>query len=176
MSTGFLVNDTCVFEVDVTECELVLTRFGSSSRFKTEYFSSLSTSSSSSMERFESCEFEAGDYKWKLALYTNGNEKEGNQSSNGMSLSLYLALADPDKFYSAMKVHVKFTLRLIDQVNTKHKEKTSQRTFSLKEKDWGFSKFLLLIGLYTASDCLVNDTCIFEVDITECELVNDQDS
>ncbi|KAJ0092355.1 hypothetical protein Patl1_24775 [Pistacia atlantica] len=43
-----------------------------------------------SFEKYESAEFEAGGYKWKLVLHPNGNKSKNVEDH----ISLYLAMAD----------------------------------------------------------------------------------
>ncbi|KAF5203289.1 Ubiquitin carboxyl-terminal hydrolase [Thalictrum thalictroides] len=175
-SNGYLVDDTCVFGAEVSSIEstnkkqrYVPFKF----TWKLEKFSELKDAI------YQSEKFTVEGHDFKLKLFPKGQSGKGTSLSLFLALadplSLFLALADPGKLSSATKLHVKFTLRIIDQVNKKHKEKASEHNFSWREIDWGYINFLLLSELNLSTGCLVNDTCIFEVHITRCEPTKDRD-
>ncbi|XWS08433.1 hypothetical protein CRYUN_Cryun40dG0002100 [Craigia yunnanensis] len=64
------------------------------------------------IEKYESGEFEAGGYKWKLVLYPNGNKSRNVKEH----LSLYLLFADVTSLLRhSWKVHAIFRFFLLDQ-------------------------------------------------------------
>ncbi|XP_040373544.1 BTB/POZ and MATH domain-containing protein 1 isoform X4 [Rosa chinensis] len=64
-----------------------------------------------SEDGYESKEFEAGGYKWKLVFHPNGNKKKNVKDH----ISLYLAIAGTDSLDSSWEVYVDFRLFLLDQ-------------------------------------------------------------
>nr|POF03380.1 isoform 2 of ubiquitin carboxyl-terminal hydrolase 12 [Quercus suber] len=119
--------------------------------WKIENFSAL-------YEESYSQEFTVADSQWKILVYPKGdsNEKE--------AISVYLCSCDC--LLSDLKYFAEFKLRIRDQINKNHVEKTAKHWFSKSMKDWGFSQFLLLENLNDASKgFLVNDTLIVEAEI-----------
>ncbi|CAI9119059.1 OLC1v1020725C1 [Oldenlandia corymbosa var. corymbosa] len=120
-SNGYLVNDGCMFGVEVYICKENNTRTKGESlmmmkdaisykhSWKIESFSSLTDKPE------ESKPFHAGEQKWKIQLYP-----KGKGSGTGNNISLYLALADPTSLSSTSQIYVDFTLRIIDQINAKN--------------------------------------------------------
>ncbi|KAF6173477.1 hypothetical protein GIB67_027172 [Kingdonia uniflora] len=77
--------------------------------FKVELFSVLSNSS---IEKYESCDFEAGGYKWKLLMYPKGNK-------NGKGyVSLYLEIADMGSLLPGWEVNVIFRFFCLIKLRT----------------------------------------------------------
>ncbi|XP_040373540.1 uncharacterized protein LOC121052471 isoform X3 [Rosa chinensis] len=60
---------------------------------------------------YESKEFEAGGYKWKLVFHPNGNKKKNVKDH----ISLYLVIAGADSLDSSWEVYADFRLFLLDQ-------------------------------------------------------------
>ncbi|XP_022146380.1 probable inactive serine/threonine-protein kinase fnkC [Momordica charantia] len=96
---------------------------------------------SSNRDRYESQIFNAGGYKWKLAVYPNGDVKRNGADH----ISLYLVKAD-------------------DDINPCSHGKV--RRFHAMKAEWGFEK---LISLDTFNDSsngfVVGDCCGFGVDV-----------
>ncbi|KAF6157597.1 hypothetical protein GIB67_037170 [Kingdonia uniflora] len=82
-------------------------------RLKIESFSLIQKTS---LERYDSLKFEAGGYKWKLAIYPNGNK-----CGNGIDhISFYLVLVDKSSFGINKEAVVTFNLFLFDQFPDKY--------------------------------------------------------
>ncbi|XWS37709.1 hypothetical protein CRYUN_Cryun19dG0068200 [Craigia yunnanensis] len=64
-------------------------------------------------EKYESADFEAGGYKWKLVLYPYGNEK---RNGNG-HLSLFLAISDKNSLSSGWEVNVTYSFFVFNHVH-----------------------------------------------------------
>ncbi|KAM5568572.1 hypothetical protein ABKV19_016232 [Rosa sericea] len=62
-------------------------------------------------DSYESREFEAGGYKWKLVLYPDGNKRRNVEGH----ISLYLEITGTNLFQPGWEVHVDFRLFLLDQ-------------------------------------------------------------
>ncbi|KAK1591646.1 hypothetical protein Q3G72_010983 [Acer saccharum] len=63
------------------------------------------------VEKYESAEFEAGGYKWKLVLYPSGNKSKNVKDH----ISLYLTLADTSSLPLGWEVYAVLRLFLLDQ-------------------------------------------------------------
>ncbi|PIA57560.1 hypothetical protein AQUCO_00600340v1, partial [Aquilegia coerulea] len=113
-------------------------------RLKIEGFSSLS----SSLERYESCEFDAGGYKWKLAFYPNGNKKKDGEEDH---ISLYLVLKETS-------VNLKKDILYM--------EVQEMSRFHALKSESGFDKFLSHKNFNDPSNgYLMNDTCVFGAEV-----------
>ncbi|KAL5725616.1 hypothetical protein ACHQM5_008743 [Ranunculus cassubicifolius] len=128
-------------------------------RYKIGSFSSFSTSS---IERFESCEFDAGDYKWRLSFYPNGNKEKGGKDH----ISLYLMLANSSSFDPNKEILVSFHLFALDHIREKYWSVQEVSRFNAQKFESGFDKFLS-IGIFNdpSKGYLVEDTCMFGVEI-----------
>ncbi|GLT74689.1 hypothetical protein SLA2020_464740 [Shorea laevis] len=117
-----------------------------------------------SVEKYESGDFEAGGYKWKLVLYPSGNKCRNVKDY----ISLYLAIADTDSRSS--EVCASFKLFLLDQNQDNylivHDAAGKERRFRGLRNQWGFDQFLPL-GTFNdvASGYLVDDTCVFGAEV-----------
>lgn len=122
------------------------------------------------VDRFESGEFEAGGYKWKLVLHPLGDKsKNGNDH-----ISLYLAIAGTDSLQPNWEVYVVYRLFLLDQNNdnylTVEDGKWKPRRFRGMKKEWGFDKYISLKEFNESSNgYLVDDVCVFGAEVFVCK-------
>nr|XP_028947221.1 BTB/POZ and MATH domain-containing protein 3-like [Malus domestica] len=72
---------------------------------------SFSVLTKTSADEYESGEFEAGGYKWKLVLYPNGNKKKNVEGY----ISVYLEMVGADSLQTGSEVYVDFRFSLLDQ-------------------------------------------------------------
>ncbi|KAE9447079.1 hypothetical protein C3L33_21022, partial [Rhododendron williamsianum] len=101
---------------------------------------------------YESGEFEAGGYKWKLCIYPNGNAKMNVKGH----ISCYLEMADTETLPPGWEVNVSFKLFVFDQVRDKY----------LTIQEWGFDQFLSLDTFNDASNgYLIDDCCVFGAEV-----------
>ncbi|KAK9273909.1 hypothetical protein L1049_018721 [Liquidambar formosana] len=137
--------------------------------FKIESFNVLSNTEE--FERYETGDFEAGGYKWRLSLYPNGNKKRNGHRY----ISLYLAISEPDTLPLGWEVNVDFKLFVYDQIRDKYL--TIQdldggvKRFHRLRTEWGFARLISLESFNDASNgYLVDDSCIFgaEVFVIKC--------
>ncbi|XP_022146381.1 ubiquitin carboxyl-terminal hydrolase 13-like [Momordica charantia] len=126
-------------------------------------FSLLKTAlAASNCDRYESQIFNAGGYKWKLAVYPNGDVKRNGSDH----ISLYLVKAEDG--IPTSEVNVVFTFLVYDNLNDKYLAVQDEkvRRFHSIQTEWEFEK---LISLETFNDSsngfLVGDCCAFGVDI-----------
>ncbi|KAH7511479.1 hypothetical protein JRO89_XSUnG0199000 [Xanthoceras sorbifolium] len=162
-SNGYLVEDKCEFgtEVFVTkergrvkaEClSMVKDTCSVKHVWKIENFSKLSA------EFCFSEVFSAGGQKWKIKLYPNGfSHKKGSH------LSLFLALAD---FTPYSKIYTDYTLRLVDQLQSKHIAFKTDHCFTAASNNLGWPSFVFLSYLNDPGNgCLVKDICLVEAEV-----------
>ncbi|KAF5783351.1 putative ubiquitinyl hydrolase 1 [Helianthus annuus] len=96
------------------------------------------------VERYESNEFEAGGYKWKLVIHPNGNKSK----KVGEFMSVYLAMADTTSLAPGWEVYGAFKIFLLDQNNDTYlkleDERINGRRFHRLRTEWGFDQFISL--------------------------------
>ncbi|KAI7748814.1 hypothetical protein M8C21_019577 [Ambrosia artemisiifolia] len=118
-NNGYLLDDNCVFGAEVYVCKernkgkteslsLVKEAVSYKHTWKINNYSKVNT------ECENSNVFTIGDHKWKVKLYPNG--KGGIDGW----ISLKLALAEPENLPFGTKILVEFTLRMLDQLDTRH--------------------------------------------------------
>ncbi|KAJ6860214.1 MATH domain and coiled-coil domain-containing protein [Populus alba x Populus x berolinensis] len=116
------------------------------------------------LEQYESREFEASGYKWKLVLYPNGNK-----SRNGDGyISLYLVIADTTGFPPGWEINVIFNLFVYDQIQDKYLTigDGRLRRFCAIKNQWGFPQVLPLNTFNNASNgYLIDDSCVFGAEV-----------
>ncbi|PHT81196.1 hypothetical protein T459_14211 [Capsicum annuum] len=124
-SNGYLVNDKCIFGVDVYviknqgigECLLLLNGVKPyKHEWKINEFTKLKS-------YVYSEEFAVEGYKWKLLLYPTGNSGQ-----NGQSISVFLESVDAEGFARKKKVKAKFSISMKNQISGKDRMWTG--TFS----------------------------------------------
>ncbi|KAJ4721565.1 Ubiquitin carboxyl-terminal hydrolase 12 [Melia azedarach] len=133
-------------------------------RMEIQLFSSLAKHE---VEKYESREFEAGGYKWKLVLYPNGNKSKSVEDH----ISLYLALtADTSSLPLGWEICVVFRFFLLDQNIGKYliveDALEKEKCFHEMKLEWGFDEFIHLKQFNdTCNGYLVDDTCVFGADV-----------
>ncbi|OIT00846.1 ubiquitin carboxyl-terminal hydrolase 13 [Nicotiana attenuata] len=170
-SNGYLVNDKCVFGVDiyviknhgVGECVSLLDQ---SKSYKHEWKISEFTKVTNIVW---SEEFAVGDYKWKLQLYPTGVSGQ-----NGQSISIFLESVDAKGFDFRKRVQAKFSISVKDQITGAHHKMTSASSwFAAAGYSWGWRAFMRLSELKDPKKgYLVKDCCIVEADVSVLGVVN----
>ncbi|XVF62363.1 hypothetical protein PTKIN_Ptkin09bG0001700 [Pterospermum kingtungense] len=173
VSNGYLLDDSCVFgaEVFITkeicsgkgEClSMIKDAVSSKHVWKIENFSKLES------EYHESKEFFAGDQKWKIQLYP-----KGRRHGSGTHISLYLAMADTATHVAGSKILAELTLRIQDQVQSRHIAGKVSHWFSGTSEESGWAKFVSHGHFYhSGSGCLVKDICTVEAEVTVQAVAN----
>ncbi|KAH9687481.1 TRAF-like family protein [Citrus sinensis] len=111
---------------------------------------------------YESEVFVAGDQKWKIRLYPKG---QGQRT--GSHLSMFLALADSSTVTRDFKICVRYTLRIRDQLQSKHNDKIARTWIRPSIGARGWLQFVELSYLNKASNgLLVHDVCIVEAEVS----------
>ncbi|XP_030504851.2 uncharacterized protein LOC115719801, partial [Cannabis sativa] len=167
VSNGYLHNDCCVFGAEVFiinptpsfETLSVFERGDISNpifRWEIKEFSKIMDKHSYSSE-----EFSSGGANWYLRIYPNGN-----RSTDGKSLGVFLMIVE-GSFKNKSTIYAEYSLRVIDEVNSKHKKRSVQHCFICGKGGWGFSDFMLLEDLHKSSNgYVVKDTVIVEVEFS----------
>ncbi|XP_016444234.1 uncharacterized protein LOC107769522 isoform X2 [Nicotiana tabacum] len=138
-SNGYLVNDSCIFGVDVYvnsnhgvgECMLLKDVKAYKHEWNISEFTKLKN------ELFSE-EFTVGGYKWKILLYPTGCSGQ-----NGESISIYLELVGAKGFDCRKRVHGKYSISVKDQISGAHRKMTvGSYWFSAACYIWGWGAFM----------------------------------
>ncbi|OIT04295.1 ubiquitin carboxyl-terminal hydrolase 12, partial [Nicotiana attenuata] len=196
-SNSYLVNDKCVFGVDVSviknqglgECVSLLNETKSNQhKWRISEFSKLK-------DKLYSEEFLVGACRciWpifshfhflfffvmqikflnyvgcrKLLLYPTGNADQRNNS-----ISIYLVSVDAGSFDRQKRMKAKFSISVKDQISGEHNKRDTSHWFSAAhEDDWGFTAFMPLHEFKNPKGYLVEDCCIVEADVSIIGAVN----
>ncbi|XP_065848220.1 ubiquitin C-terminal hydrolase 12-like isoform X3 [Euphorbia lathyris] len=113
---------------------------------------------------YESDEFEAGDYKWKLVLYPNGNLKANGEGH----ISLYLASSDAKAISTGCHVNMLFSFFVYDHIRDKYltiQDGKTKRFYVLRTKH-GFDQLLPLAEFNDQTNgYVVDDCCVFGAEV-----------
>ncbi|KAH6778726.1 hypothetical protein C2S52_009963 [Perilla frutescens var. hirtella] len=142
----------------------VETREASPSNFliKIESFSLLSEYG---IGKYESREFEGGDYKWKLIIYLDGleSEKEGDSDH----VCVFVAAAGTSSLPVDWEINAIFTIFLYNQISDNYLcFRGKPRRFHEMKPKWGFTK--LISKKFLTDPCngyIVEDTCVFGAEV-----------
>ncbi|KAK2650738.1 hypothetical protein Ddye_018227 [Dipteronia dyeriana] len=118
------------------------------------------------VEKYESAEFEAGGYRWKLVLYPNGNKSKNVKDH----ISLYLTLTDTSSLPLGWEVYAVLRLFLLDQCKDKYLTVQDaigkESHFHELNLECGFDHFVPLKAFNDASNgYLVEDKCVFGTEV-----------
>ncbi|KAK9146445.1 hypothetical protein Sjap_006348 [Stephania japonica] len=118
------------------------------------------------IERCDSCDFDSGGYKWKLAFFPNGNSKKNVKDH----ISVYLILADTSSLSLGWEVNVMFKLFLLDQIRDQYltieESGGSCRKFHGMKTELGFTHLIPHTTFNNPSNgYLVDDTCVFGAEV-----------
>ncbi|OIS95820.1 PREDICTED: uncharacterized protein LOC109235877 [Nicotiana attenuata] len=112
---------------------------------------------------YESNEFEACGYKWKLIIYPNGDDRiEGNDY-----ISVYLAIANDSSLPGGWEANAVFSFFLFNRLCDNYLVIRGQvRRFHKVKSKWGFSKFISHKALKEQSNgYLVDDSIIIGAEV-----------
>ncbi|KAL2456946.1 TRAF-like family protein [Forsythia ovata] len=130
--------------------------------FKIESFSLLSKHG---IDKYESSEFESGDYKWKLIIYPNGRKTEREDGTD--HISVYLAISETSSLPACWDVNAVFSIFLFNhKLDNFLSVRGRVRRFHSLKPEWGFSTFIQTETLIDpSSGYLVDDTCVFGAEV-----------
>ncbi|CAI9770903.1 unnamed protein product [Fraxinus pennsylvanica] len=127
--------------------------------FKIESFSLLSKNG---IDKYESSEFESGDYKWKLIIYPNGR----NTEDGGNHVSAYLVVADINSLPNGWEFNAFFSIFLFNHEFDNFMFMKGQQRFHLINPEWGFSNFVAKEDLMDPTNgFIVDDKCVFGAEV-----------
>nr|XP_043630121.1 uncharacterized protein LOC122601427 [Erigeron canadensis] len=165
-TNGYLLNDACVFGVEV----FVVSGFAQKDRCLSfvkppaamnSYTWTIDKFSDLTEEKVYSSVFKIGNVKWKLCLFPKGKNNTSNHSS------LYIGVPDHDFFPDGWRVYAKFKFRVKNHSSGPNIEKETKHWFNSSADDWGLTCFVPLNELHkSANGLLVNDVLIVEVQIS----------
>ncbi|KAI3459822.1 hypothetical protein Pfo_016485 [Paulownia fortunei] len=115
------------------------------------------------IQKYESREFVAGDYKWRLIIYPDGQESENDDKH----ISVYLAMAGTSSLPVDWEVNAIFSFFLLNQISDKYLcFRGKMRRFHAMIPKWGFSKLISKKSLTDQSNgYLVDDNCVFGAEV-----------
>lgn len=172
-SKGYLLNDSCVFGVEVfvvPEYTLKDRCLSMIKPLRVNTYSWTVDKFSAVTEKFLTSEpFKVGKLKWALKLYPKGD------SAAGQNLSCYLKVHDARMFPGDWRVYAKYELRLKNQSGYTDRIKESSGVwFSKVDDTWGFRYFIPLGEFHDKTKgFLLNDKLILEAKISVVGILKD---
>ncbi|XP_021886895.1 probable inactive serine/threonine-protein kinase fnkC [Carica papaya] len=170
--SGFLVNDHCKFGVEIFVIKHmcnknVMIKDPANCNTYTWLIDNFSTLNS---RRHESMTFTICGRKWQLIVYPKGDT--GVEADKW--LSLFLSLVDAKSLPLKQEHHIKYNLRIRDQVTNNHCEKSLTSIFKYPSSTiWGYKRFISLLDLHDKSKGYIcKDTLIIEVIFTSIVVHN----
>ncbi|KZV51595.1 hypothetical protein F511_10548, partial [Dorcoceras hygrometricum] len=164
---GYLINDTSVFGAEVYVCQekgatkgeclsMVKDAVSYKNTWRIENYSGLKD------DCVDSKVFVAADKKWKIQLYP-----KGKGSGTGSYVSLYLTLDKPGNLPPTSKIYAEFTLRMLDQISSKHYFRKANYWFSASNTTSGWPRFVSHAYFSTTSvGLLVQNVCLVDAEVT----------
>uniref|UniRef100_A0A8I6X2F5 MATH domain-containing protein n=1 Tax=Hordeum vulgare subsp. vulgare TaxID=112509 RepID=A0A8I6X2F5_HORVV len=186
-SSAFLVDDSCVFGVEILKIDVsspekkavvvhkkattVQNIFVQKKGFITgTYTWTMNNFLELDLQHFvRSPTFEVGGHKWYVGMYPRGNKYSTD------CVSLYLYLDATEELHLESKKVVLMTLSILDQKNGKHLSATSGLlVFADTHSSWGWPDFLGLKKLKDPSGgYVVGSSCVVKADLTIVGSSND---
>ncbi|XP_048139018.1 uncharacterized protein LOC115730483 [Rhodamnia argentea] len=124
---------------------------------------SFSLFTKNNIDKYESSEFEAGGYQWKLILYPNGDKSRNGEDH----ISIYLAASGTSPFQLGGAIHVAVRFSLYDQICDRYLTKQGRvaRLHALRA-ECGVPRFMTRKNFDDPSNgYLVDDTCFFGAEV-----------
>ncbi|KAM0851013.1 hypothetical protein ACQ4PT_052694 [Festuca glaucescens] len=168
-SSGFLVNNCCIFGVEFTRVVVAEGKDVSETLFvqKINNICSDPQVYSWNIDDFfllknpsTSPEFELCGHKWFITIHPSGQDKSGNY------LSLYLSMKVLDTLHENSGNLVELSISIKDQETGKHRKLSGRCQFSKNSPSWGWPKFISLEDFKDSSnDFLVKKKCCIEAQV-----------
>ncbi|XP_065871170.1 ubiquitin C-terminal hydrolase 12-like [Euphorbia lathyris] len=114
--------------------------------------------------KYESDEFTADQYKWKLVLYPNGNRKRNGEGH----ISLYLAPTDIKATCSFNHLNVLVSFFVYDHIRDNYLtiQDGKIKRYNVLKTEYGFDQLLPLAELNDSKNgYVVDDCCVFGVEV-----------
>ncbi|GFQ02676.1 ubiquitin carboxyl-terminal hydrolase 12 [Phtheirospermum japonicum] len=116
------------------------------------------------IDKYETRDFDAGNYKWRLVIHPKGHGTE----KDGEYISAYLAISDTNSLPENWEVNAVFSIFILNQISGNYHYtpgKTTRRYFSMM-MEWGFPKFISKKLFTTPSNgYLMDDNCVFGAEV-----------
>ncbi|KAL3641552.1 hypothetical protein CASFOL_012367 [Castilleja foliolosa] len=114
------------------------------------------------IDKFETKEFESGEYKWRLVIYPNGRGKDGEGY-----VSVYLAMTNTNALTSNLEVNATFSIFLFNHFSGNFCYSLGRaRQFHALKQEWGFIKFISKKDFTDPlNGYLVDDKCGFGAEV-----------
>ncbi|EYU25567.1 hypothetical protein MIMGU_mgv1a019380mg, partial [Erythranthe guttata] len=104
------------------------------------------------IKKYETKEFVAGDYKWRLIFKFNGKDSD--------YISVNLAMADTTSLPTNWEVNALFSVFLFNQISGNYLSSTATKS------EWGISKFISRKVLSDPSNgYITDDSCVFGAEV-----------
>ncbi|KAL7145566.1 hypothetical protein ABFS83_07G093000 [Erythranthe nasuta] len=116
------------------------------------------------IDKYETNDFVAGEYKWKLIICPNGDDKRKDCDY----ISIYLAMGDTSFMPANWEVNAVFSIFLYNQIHDNYLYSLGiTRRFLGVKPQWGFSKFISKEFLTDPSNgYIVDDNCVFGAEVS----------
>ncbi|KAK6121989.1 hypothetical protein DH2020_044263 [Rehmannia glutinosa] len=164
-SNGFLVDDNCVFgaEVFVIKSQQRVVECVSLLKVPSPYKRDWKITEFSKLKVFwTSEEFTAGDHKWKIFLYPDGDTEE-----MGRSVSIYLECVDSKSFAPNEKVRADYCIHLKKHIQCTDNSAKHSHWFTSSSTDWGWPAFIPIAEMRDpCKGFIVDDCCLLEIEIS----------
>ncbi|XP_012851652.1 PREDICTED: uncharacterized protein LOC105971349 [Erythranthe guttata] len=111
------------------------------------------------IKKYETKEFFAGDYKWRLIFKFNGKDSD--------YISVNLAMADTTSLPTNWEVNALFSVFLFNQISGNYLSSTGRTLcFQATKSEWGISKFISRKVLFDPSNgYIIDDSCVFGAEV-----------
>ncbi|KAG5608567.1 hypothetical protein H5410_019848 [Solanum commersonii] len=172
-SNGYLVDDKCIFGVDVYviknqrigECMSLLK---GTELYKNEW--KITEFTKLKKRVYCSEEFTVEGYKWKFLLYPTGDSRQ-----NGQNISIFLESVDAKGFDCQKSFKAKFSISVKNQISgyKHHKKSGGVNWYSATASGWGWSSFMPCCEFNDPKKgFLIEDCCIVEAEVFVVGVVN----
>ncbi|KAL7145555.1 hypothetical protein ABFS83_07G092400 [Erythranthe nasuta] len=114
--------------------------------------------------KYETKEFVAGEYKWRLVIYPNGDNNNGKECDY---ISVKLAMVYTSSMPKNWEVNANFSILLYNWISGDYVSSLGRtRRFQRTQSEWGFSKFISKKNMFDASNgYIMNDNCVFGAEV-----------
>ncbi|XP_012851637.1 PREDICTED: MATH domain and coiled-coil domain-containing protein At3g58260-like [Erythranthe guttata] len=118
------------------------------------------------IKKYETKEFVAGDYKWRLIFKFNGKDSD--------YISVNLAMADTTSLPTNWEVNALFSVFLFNQISGNYLSSTATSYwFSTSINSWGWPAWIELATINDPNKgFIVNDCCLLSIDIHVQDVAN----
>ncbi|EYU25589.1 hypothetical protein MIMGU_mgv1a023106mg, partial [Erythranthe guttata] len=111
------------------------------------------------IKKYETKEFVADDYKWRLIFKFNGKDSD--------YISVNLAMADTTSLPTNWEVNALFSVFIFNQISGNYLSSTGRTLcFQATKSEWGISKFISRKVLSDPSNgYIIDDSCVFVAEV-----------